>query len=172
MRRVLLATATLAALLVAQSPAGATSGDHPISFSGAVPCGAVCAYWPPGDLAGFEACTNPFPPGSFQDILTESAPSRAGKKTILVLEIFPQVDWDSFICSMGSGGSHNGPLLSKGANELPGDCDNLVGPSNPVSVGCKEVAQAPAVAGQKYVLRAYNWSDALPCPGKYYWVFV
>jgi hypothetical protein len=88
------------------------------------------------------------------------------------IEIFPQVDWDMFVCDLLSNGSHNGATLAVGANMLGENCDNLLGPDNPVLVGCKEKEQLPAAAGKKYVIRVYNWSDAAPVDGVYRWVQV
>ncbi|HVL33384.1 MAG TPA: hypothetical protein VM600_07370 [Actinomycetota bacterium] len=169
MRRFILAAAIVGLLATNLPSANAHAGSHNVTFQGAIPCGAVCAYWDGPEAAGYKACENPFPPGSWVDIKTEAAPSPpSGKKVILVLEIFPQVDWDSYICANTSARTE----LARGTNILGENCDNLAGPDNPVPVGCQEKAQAPAVAGRTYILRAYNWSDAAPSPGKYTWLFV
>ncbi|MFA5891277.1 MAG: hypothetical protein WDA27_10090 [Actinomycetota bacterium] len=174
MRKLLLAAAVAATFLGAQQPVRAdTPAPIPVTFDGATPCGPACAYWPATTEAGFKACENPFPPGSYVDILTDRAPAPpAGKKVILILETFPQIDWDTFICGVLSNGSHNGGELARGVNLIPGNCDNLLGPESPVPLGCEERAMTPATPGARYVLRAYNWSDVAPCPGRYSWVFV
>jgi len=162
------------------APAGAVPPGKKFVFpvSEAVPCSIgftvdICAYNLPASALGFRACENPFPPGSFVDVLTDPAPSPpAGRKMILQLDSFPQVDWDSWICARLSNGSNNGGELAQGANVLGENCDNFLGPDNPVPVGCIEQAQAPAEAGKRYVLRAYNYFDAADNPALYQWIFV
>jgi hypothetical protein len=170
MRKTLLAL-TLAGTVIAGVPAQGHFAEHRFTLVGAVPCATACSYWT--DDLGFSECSNPFPEGSWVDIVTESAPTPpAGKKMILEFETFPQIDWDSWICALLSNGSHNGATLAQGANVLLENCDNLLGPDNPVPVGCKEKAVVPAEAGKRYVLRAYNYFDVADDPGVYRWVTV
>lgn len=158
------------------TPAAAEPGRAPGKFNfpvaGTVPCTTACAYNIPEDL--FKACENPFPEGSFVDVVTQPAPyPPAGKKKVLLqLDAFPQVDWDTFICGMLSNGDHNGGELAQGANAVADNCDNLLGPENPVPVGCEEHPIAPVEPGKQYVLRAYNYSDPFDCPASYKWIYV
>ncbi|MFA5891280.1 MAG: hypothetical protein WDA27_10105 [Actinomycetota bacterium] len=183
MKRVLWATllaAAVAAGLPGLPAASAHPGEHPITFpvAQAIPCGPgmggdICAYNPPASELGYKACENPFPPGSWVDIVTEQAPTPPpGKKVILILQTSPQIDWDTFICGMLSNGSHNGGELARGANALAEPCDNLLGPESLAPIGCQERAQAPVSPGGRYVLRAYNYSDVADLLGHYTWVFV
>ncbi|MFA5891279.1 MAG: hypothetical protein WDA27_10100 [Actinomycetota bacterium] len=181
MRSKKLAAIVITACLVAVAPAitpasaaepGQAPGEFVFPFAGTVPCGTACAYNIPEDL--YKACENPFPPGSYVDVVTKPAPKvpDGKRKVLLKLEAFPQVDWDTFICGMLSDGSHNGGELDQGANDVAETCDNLQGPESPIPVGCEEEAMAPVETGKQYVLRAYNYSDPFDCPAKYTWVFV
>lgn len=176
MRRLLLAAAVAAVFVGTQQPlpAAPPPPPTPVKFDGAVPCGTLCAYWTGPSDAGFKACENPFPAGSWVDIVTPPAPPvPAGKnKVLLLLETFPQVDWDTFICGRLSNGTNNGGELARGVNLVGENCDNLLGPENPAPIGCEERAMAPVTSGSRYVLRAYNWLDPAPLPGRYSWIFV
>lgn len=183
MKRILwaaLLAAVIGSGLPAISTASAHAGQHPVTFPVAetIPCGPgmgadVCAYNLPANELGFKACENPFPPGSYYDIVTEPAPiAPTGKRVILVFESFPQIDWDTFICGRLSDGTNNGGEIARGANALAEPCDNLLGPGSMAPIGCVEKAQAPAKTGERYVLRAYNYSDIADLLGRYTWVFV
>lgn len=197
MRKTVVFIALIAALVGVLPTTSAVAADRivqpntPFVFPVAdtVPCGVgvigvadACPYNTAGDLAGFSACENPPPPeanGSrppvkfHADVVTVPAPLPAsGYRVVLQLQANPNIDWDTFICKYKSPTDHNGELLTQGANTFAEPCDNLVGPSNLVPIGCKEVAMAPAVTGQRYVLRAYNWLDVTDCPAIYKWVFV
>jgi hypothetical protein len=180
-RKTVIALALVGSIVAGAPAARSHFVDHPIvfPFAGTIPCAPVflavdlCPYNTVGGNLGFSECTNPFPEGSWVDIVTEPAPTPpAGKKMILEFETFPQIDWDSWICDLLSNGSHNGATLAAGANVFGKNCDNLLGPDNPVPVGCKEKAVVPATAGKKYVLRAYNYTDVADDPGVYRWVTV
>lgn len=171
MKKLVLGVALLSSTF-AGAPAQSHAGSHDIVFrvAGTVPCGVLadsCAYNTIASSLGFSACKDPFPPGSWVDIRTEPAPTPpAGKKMLLVLEVTPQVDWDSWICAL------NGDQLAQGANVLGQPCDNFLGPDSPVPAGCKEKANTVATAGTVYILRNYNYADGADCPGKYTWQFI
>lgn len=174
-------TALLVGIIVAGLPAtpsqAITTQPAGVRFvfpaAGTVPCAVGCSYWTPAASAGYRPCENPFPPTSIVDFLTASAPTPpAGKKMILELTTFPEVDWDTWICGFLSNGSPNGGELAQGANILGQLCDNALGADNPIPVGCIEQAQAPAEAGKRYVMRAYNWSDLRDAPAIYNWIMV
>src|SRR5688572_6467037 len=116
---------TLVALALSLQPASAkTLTRRSVTFEAAVPCTTLCAYnvdWrfvddeavaeTKGTQAGPvyktapvrgpfrstspQACSNPFPAGSYDDVVV-TAPRYS---RTLVFQIYPSVDWDSFICS-------------------------------------------------------------------------
>ncbi|HVL33385.1 MAG TPA: hypothetical protein VM600_07375 [Actinomycetota bacterium] len=176
MRKVLL-LALVCAFMIGAVPAQSHGGSHNVTFpvAGTVPCGVpgggvdLCAYNIIAETAGYKACENPFPPGSWIDKVTEAAPTPpSGKKVILVFESSPMLDWDTWICANTSARTQ----LAQGANIFGENCDNIVGPDNPLPIGCQEKAQAPATPGRTYILRAYNYSDIADLHGKYTWLFV
>lgn len=159
MKIALLCAALVAMLFAVPAQAGEVLGTpHAVTFNAPVACSVVCAYWQGPAAAGFNECTNPFPEGSY-DQLTVTAPLGAN---LLKFEIFPVVDYDSFICR-----ANNGVTLATGANQGVDNCDNLFGPNNPVSIGCYEKSVTPVVPGTRYLLRVYNWSDATPTQAQY-----
>lgn len=173
MRRLLL----IAGLVVtsAAQPALSHVGEHNVTFPVAetLPCSVLCSYNPPASELGFSACENPFPDRTWYDVVTEAAPTPpAGRKMLLQFEAFPQIDWDTWICALLSSGSHNGGQIAQGSPFLGENCDNFLGPDNPVPFGCEEHASAPAEAGKRYVIRGYNFYDPADLPGIYRWVFV
>ncbi|MFA5891278.1 MAG: hypothetical protein WDA27_10095 [Actinomycetota bacterium] len=186
MRKLITAVALMGALIgmfpATPAPAaevGTPPGNFVFPVAGTIPCGVgvigvadICAYNIPENL--YKACENPFPPGSYVDIVTKPAPKipDGKRKVILQLESFPQVDWDTFICGMLSDGSHNGGEMARGANAFAEPCDNLQGPESLLPVGCKEKAMSPVEPGKQYVLRAYNWMDVADCPARYSWIFL
>jgi hypothetical protein len=173
MRKALLALAVLAMLVMGAPGAQAHVGQHQFSSGAATPCAAMCAYWDAPTRLGFTPCEYPFPDGSFVDILTEAAPALNAGKTheVLQVQIDPQVDWDSYICSKGTGVSNGTQKqLAQGTNILGENCDNPLGSNNPAPVGCTERASTPAVPSTQYVIRLYNWLDVAPVPGTYTWV--
>lgn len=184
MRKTFLLVAITAAVFTNVVPARAADDVKPANtrfvfpVAATTPCSAaltadVCAYNAPASALGYRACENPFPPQSVYDVITTPAPTPpAGKKMILELHATPSVDWDTWICALLSNGSHNGGELAQGANVLGQLCDNFLGPDNPVPIGCEETADAPAEAGKRYVLRAYNYFDLQDCPAIYSWLMV
>lgn len=130
-----------------------------VSFAGAVPCALVCAYWV--DM-GFSACEKPFPPGSYVDHLTTAAPSRdPGKIVVLEATLDSEIDWDGFLCADEVGNRELAQLTS-----YFGPCESPLGPW----AGCHEDGSTPVVPGQRVIFRAYNWSDAPPATG-HFWFF-
>src|ERR1051325_6257437 len=165
-------TAMLVGVLVAGMPAGSQADTtvapgvrFVFAFAGSVPCAVACAYWDAASAAGYRPCENPFPDLSYKDVVTQPAPTPpAGKKMILDFTTTPDTDWDTWICTLLSNGSHNGGELAAGANILGELCANRWAPDTPVPVGCEEEAEAPAEAGIRYVLRASNWSPTADDP--------
>jgi hypothetical protein len=146
----------LATLLFA-APAGAHTGPGATSVQWeALPCAVACSYWIDN---GFTPCSQPFPPGTYDDVLTVPAPARdAGKIVVLQASIDPTIDWDLFLCSPG--GDEKAYACGGGA-----ECST----AGPVCYyGCHEDVSAPVAAGEQMVLRAYNWSDAFPATGAYW----
>jgi hypothetical protein len=173
MRRFVVVAATLATIAFSVPGAQAHVGTHDFNSGAATPCAAMCSYWDVPTRLGFTPCEYPFPDGSFVDILTEAAPPLASGKTheVLQIEIDPTLDWDSFICSKGTGVSNGTQKqLAQGANNLGENCDNALGSNNPVEEGCIEKASTPAVPGTQYVIRLYNWIDVSATAGHYGWV--
>lgn len=156
MRNAMLGLAIGAAAMFGATAQAAT----PTTFTvgPATPCAVVCAYWDAPTALGYEPCEHPFPEGSYADITVTAPPG----SNILKLEIFPDVDWDSFICA-----ANNGRLLARGVNLLSDNCNNIFGPNNPFPIGCYEKAVTPATPGTEYLLRFYNWSDPSVLPGQY-----
>lgn len=184
MKRRAMHVCLLVLAIVPVAPAGAADVTQPpnkqfeFPVAGTLPCGwgltgFGCAYNQPASTLGFRACENPFPEGSYLDVVTQPAPNPpAGKKIILDFTSFSDVDWDTWICTLLSNGSHNGGELGQGANVLGQLCDNFLGPENAVPIGCTEHAIAPAEAGHRYVLRAYNYFDIDNLRAIYSWIFV
>jgi len=174
MRRLIL-SAIAAALVASLSPAqaGHTLGHWTdVSFNAAIPCQVYCAYWLEDantDLDGdgledvfFNACKAPFPDGSYDDVVV-TAPAGA---RLLTFQIFPLLDWDSFVCSKPASGN-NGDLLATGANAIGDACDGILGPGDLSGTGCVETVAVEAIPGRRYVLRAYNWQDLPDLSGRY-----
>ncbi|HEX9712662.1 MAG TPA: hypothetical protein VGB52_08955 [Actinomycetota bacterium] len=185
MRKIVLALAVLGLVSTFAMPAQANHLNrwHNLVFTAGTPCAVACPYWldtANTDIDGngqedifFSTCRNPtgtsdmlepvpglpWTEGTVYDQVTVG-PRPAGA-TVLIFEISPQIDFDSFICGT------TGAELAAGANILGDNCDNLIGPQNPVPVGCRERAVTNAVAGARYILRVYNWSDAATTPGRY-----
>jgi hypothetical protein len=119
----------------------------------ATPCAALCA----NHAAGADACRAPSPEGSWDEIVVTAT------GTLLTVEVAPRVDWDSFICTKPESGT-NGEVLVVGANLIGDECDNTLGSSNLVPIGCDEVLQIGTEPGTRYVVRAYNVADPFPAP--------
>lgn len=168
MRKILLA-AVLAIATVA--PAMPAQGSHQagavhFQFTASVPCLVVCSYWINN---GFTPCEQPFPPGSYEDRVTTGAPTPGtGKLGLLTFEIFPVLDWDSFICANTAARTE----LGQGANNVGDPCDGILGPDDLSGTGCYESVTIPTQAGATYRLRGYNWQDGpIACPASYTFKF-
>jgi hypothetical protein len=156
MRRIALLVAVTALALGGQAADAKTIKSGRMTFSAAVPCTVVCAYWlahPPeripfvaGDGNPY-ACTEPFPPGSYEDKILR-APKGA---KLLRFQAYPVTDWDVAFCTPGN------KYISFAANTAT-DCQ----------FGCVETANIKVKAGKRYLIRAYNWSDTDPLPAKYW----
>lgn len=185
MRKIVLALAVVGMASSFAVPAQAEHLNrwHTVTFTAGTPCAVACPYWLDDantDVDGngnedifFSTCANPAGTAdALSDIpglpytegtvyQTRQVGPRPTGASVLIFEITPQVDFDSFICGT------NGAELAAGANILGDNCDNLIGPQNPVPVGCKERAVISVAAGQRYNLRVYNWSDAATTGGRY-----
>lgn len=155
-------------LLATAAPAGAHTGANAtrVMFSGAIPCAVVCAYWVNN---GFEPCENPFPPGAYVDVLTAPAPTPPeGKVAIIEATLDMVVDWDSFLCESEPPYRE----IAQGANILGEPCGGH-GPTEWLfPPGCHEDMSALLRAGQTTIFRAYNFLDAPPATGRYWFVIV
>jgi len=184
MRIVILAlTLAVVSPASADTPAEQLNIWREVTFTAPIPCSVVCPYWldvANTDVDGngeediaFGVCANP---RGAADTLGESGglPYEEGTiyddeligpppegSTVLLFEIWPTIDWDAFICSTSDN------ELTIGEHILVENCDSIVGPNNPVPIGCRERISASAVPGREYILRAYNWSDPLPLEGRY-----
>jgi len=153
--------------------AGATPDPVAVEWGPAVPCAFWCAYWSMPHSAGFRPCENPFPAGSYVDVVTDPAPA-LGEHMMLVVTIEYEVDWDLFVCARLSNGSNNGPMLGKGNQAISGCKGETPGIPGlyPIPYGCDEIAEIPVAPGGRYVLRAYSWSDPSLARGGYRFVGV
>lgn len=165
MRKMLLVAALAFAVVSPAVPASAThkSGAVHWDFTASVPCLTVCSYWLDN---GFTPCEAPFPPGSYEDKISAPAPTpSSGKVQVITFEIFPVLDWDSFICANNSAKTQ----LGQGANNVGDPCDGILGPNDLSGTGCYESATVPTTSGSTYVLRGYNWQDGpIACPAAYH----
>lgn len=167
MRKTIIGLVAIGAFALAV-PASAHVGANPQShtFAGAVPCAVACSYWVE---QGFTPCEAPFPPGAYLDRTTNAAPTPpAGKIVVLEATLDSGVDWDSFLCANNAAKTE----LAQGANILGEPCDNVLGSNNLAPVGCHEDMSTPVTAGQTVIFRAYNWSDAGPATGKWWFTII
>lgn len=187
--RLLIVAGALGALVLTGRSASAGSWT-PLEFRTVVPCAAACPYWMDTtnrdvdndgeeDVA-FNACANPGGTGGslagvpglpwqdgigFDDIVVGPRPDGT---SLLIVEIYPTVDWDLFIC--GTNGADVTPCSGREeCSILGGNCDNHLGPQNPVLVGCDERLILQTTSDRSYVLRAYNFADPFPLSGRYCW---
>lgn len=153
-------------VVLAALPARAhTAPGTDVVWDGAISCTVLCSY---GAGGAYSPCEYPFPPWSYDDVETESAPQAPpGTVTMLRVVLYNQVDWDLFVCA-----GPRGAELAQGATHVGEPCDTLLGPNTSTLVGCHEDASTPVKAGQTYILRAYNWLDVLPAHGRYWYEFV
>jgi hypothetical protein len=165
MRKILLAAALAMATVAPAMPANANhkAGAVHWEFTASVPCLVVCSYWIDN---GFTPCEAPFPPGSYEDRVSAAAPNPgAGKLGLLTFEIFPVLDWDSFVCANDSARTQ----LGQGANAVGDPCDGILGPNDLSGTGCYESVTIPVTQGTTYRLRGYNWQDGpIACPASYH----
>lgn len=155
-------------VLVSVTPAGAHGVRQatPVTFSGAIPCAVACAYWVDN---GFAPCENPFPPGSYVDALTAAAPTpAAGKVVVIEATLDMAVDWDSFLCESEPPYRE----IAQGANILGEPCEWWSPSGWLFPLGCHEDMSAPLRAGQTTIFRAYNFLDAPPAYGHYWFVII
>ena len=170
MRKTLLAAALALATVAPAIPAQAGhlgSGTEHFALTVDVPCLVVCSYWIDN---GFTPCEHPFPPGSYEDKVTKSAPTPpTGRVGVVTYEMTPVLDWDSWICANNTDRTE----LGRGANIIGDPCDGILGPSDYSGTGCKETITIPTLPGQTYRLRGYNWQDGpIDCPAAYrfFWI--
>ena len=192
MKRSVLVILACALGVTAPASGGDLNAWVPLEWRTVAPCAAACPYWldttnidvdnDGQEDVHFDTCGNPDgTDGSLSDV--PGLPyeegivyddimvgPRADGAIVLVVEIYPTVDWDLFICS------EEGRLVdpcASGAEEcarvFPENCDNAIGPQNPLPVGCRERSVIQIAADRRYVLRAYNFSDPFPLEGRYCW---
>lgn len=159
---------TVATAAAIGSPANAHTipGATDVTYE-ALPCAVACAYWVNN---GFTPCEVPFPPGSYDDVLTTPAPTAPpGRIIILEATIYPKIDYDLFACDSAPPYTQ----LSQGLQDWGAPCDG--GPLREddfLPLACHEDMSLPLMAGKQVILRAYNWSDVFPAPGQYRFVFI
>lgn len=162
----MIALTTFVLTMAVASPSGAHTypGATPVEWE-ALPCAVACSYWINN---GFTPCSNPFPPGSFDDVRTAPAPEREeGKVIVLEATLDPVVDWDLFLC-VGNPPTDQTCTTGECVTIIGEPCDTPLGPNHIVPAGCHEDASTPVSPGQTVILRAYNWSDPLPATGSYW----
>ncbi len=149
------------------------TGKH--AAVGTVACTFTCPYWLDvlnDGSTGFQACEQPVVAAgvvSHRDTVQGTPKNAAGVfANLVVYVITPEVDWDSFICAKPTSGN-NGEMLASGANNVGDPCDGLLGPGDPTGMGCLERSNIPVAPGDKYVFRAYNWSDNFDAPWNLTW---
>lgn len=190
MRKLIFGLVVLGVVATLGAPAQGNhiNGWHNQTWTAGVPCAVACPYWLDTaniDIDGngkedvfFQACANPdgtadmlgaapgvpYTEGTvFDDVIVGPAPTNT---KLLEVELFPVVDFDGFICALNANGTV-GAELAILANVLGENCDNLIGPNNPVPVGCQEKGNIEAAANKKYVIRVYNWSDGATTTGRW-----
>lgn len=174
-------------------PAGAGELNRwvPHQFTTMAPCAVACPYWldtANNDLDGddredvrFDACGNPDgTDGSLSDVPglpwekgvvydeLEVGPPPEGA-VILIVDGGPSIDWDLFLCSDERDVAVGCSAAGREECVLGDNCDNAIGPQNPVPIGCQERVVTNAVAERIYTIRAYNFSDPLPLQIRYCW---
>lgn len=176
MKKVLFLLAIASMALASPSAQARTLATKRVTFEAPVPCAIACSYWlpDPADPASFAtntvgcsvdgtdsacaalntpACSNPFPPESFDEIRVK-APKGT---THLKVEGYPAGDWDIAVCTP------TGKMVLWIANSATDSCD-VAG-----VMGCIESGITKAKAGKSYIIRAYNWLDTAPMPAQYWW---
>lgn len=162
-RAIVAGAALLGLLAVGPSAAAHTGSNGTTVVVTATPCAVSCAHWLG---TPYEACANPFPPGSWADVLTiPTPPPPPGKVVVFEVSLDSEVDWDLFLCKdePGTPGYDRG-----GPNILLEPCDNKLGPNNPVPVGCHEDASSVVAPGKRVIIRAYNFADPGPATITYW----
>lgn len=171
MRRMVATAAALAvaALCVAaSSPAVAARGpDHRYEAYAPYPCSALCPYWTDFDIqTQWDTACRAEPltvPGSYHDLgITVPAEDGGVIPKLITWTVRPVVDYDIVVCHAGPDGRANG----KAAGLSVCSCDVLC---THEMFGCVEEDSQPVRPGERYVLRAYNWSDLFPAPAVYYY---
>jgi hypothetical protein len=152
----------------AHGPRSGAQNVTAVTFEALVPCAIACATWV--DLKMFSPCENPFPPGSYDEVLTAPAPAApADRVALLEATIDPSVDWDMWLCAEQSPHVE----LAQGANELGAPCDYDEPPWAAIyRVNCHEDAVLPLAEGERVIMRAFNVADPLPAPGRYWISFI
>lgn len=177
-------------MAVSGSAQAKTIKTHHLTFSGATPCAvAACTYWQPhqespGTFAvlpeaagtgapGMEsgssddayekqsayACTKPGADGTFVDKVV-TVPRGA---TYFRVDYLPDVDWDLYLCAKPKTGNAGRMIANEDYDDTT--CADPVG-----VVACKSWVSSKVKAGQKIIVRAYNFSDPsdLKATAKFY----
>lgn len=138
--------------------------------AGTIACGYVglCPGDPPSVLSSRLGDECYAPPPSVASVDSVPAPEiPQDKKMILELTIFPDVDWDPYLCDDAGHSYFPSPYL---VGEL---CDHeTLPPDNPVPIGCIEQVSMPVHHGQVVHVHAFNRADVTDCPAVYQWVIV
>lgn len=150
------------------TPAGATAQTPiTVTHTAPVPCVVACAYYDVPESAGFHACNDPFPPGSF-----DRSRFRFTGNGIIVIETRPVIDYDTFVCTVTE------PSYGIGACGFPFKCTygtdscTQVAGRDEILIGCPEYIDLTlnllhAVNGganDEFFVVSYNWSDHAPLP--------
>lgn len=161
-------TAAVMAAVVHVAPATATTEPAlQIEQYAPLPCTVACPYWDVAETAGFDACSAPFPQGSFD--VTRFRITGPGLVRIAATSV---VDYDTFLCTTGPEQEHATTCRgSQVCTWVPQRCNGLAG-VDAIAVGCTE--QLFITLGElhvrnggindEFLLRSYNWSDYAPLP--------
>lgn len=177
LRGVAVAFVLVAAIASSGVPAGAHDLDGTeVSFE-ATPCAQACGFLMRVRSLStedpFESFRNPCSPAflfpaSIAEYVTPPAPQPPpGKVVLLEVTLDSTVDWDLYICAIGSP-----EIRAQGANLLLEPCDGSAGEQSLVPVGCHEDASVLLVPGQSVILRAVNVSDPFPARGEYRFTYL
>lgn len=82
--------------LVAAWPTTASAAELTVVHEAPIPCAVVCPYWH-GEVAGFDVCANPGPPGSYDDTMLMF--TETDRRSVIGYSMEPTFDHDIFICT-------------------------------------------------------------------------
>jgi hypothetical protein len=158
----------------ALAPLRATASIPPevtVEHFAPIPCSVACAHWEAPDAAGFDACADPFPAGSY-DFSTFRLTATSG---VVTIEARSVIDYDTFVCTTTEPSVHVGTVGSCGwrakCTSIGDECTGIAG-RDALAVGCIErksvtwsaLTAANGGANDEFRLISYNWSDTAPLP--------